>query len=396
MIDMIRPSGSHQWDKCRGSQLMQTGMPDDETDAAKEGTACHWIASEILESYVNSTMEVKTATDFLDKLAPNDVYIDEEMIEGAMMYVQYILDYSNRNGSLQNTHVEEKINLDSIYPGMSGTPDCWIYNPNVPEIVLLDLKYGHGYVDEFENPQLMIYAKGIMDYYQIDGVTDQHIDIRMVIVQPRSFSDEGAIREWKIKGSDLRPYVNQLKTSAHIAMDTNDITTCESGTHCRYCRARQSCTVLQKTVYNAIDVIESPVHNDLAGNDLAFELHLLKRMKDLLDYRISAVETQVETEIKGGKLLPGFSLKQGYGRKKWTKDKGLLKFMDSMGVDIRKPDAFITPTQALTKLKAIYKKLNFALDDNVISKYTEVPMGKMKVVEDDPNLIRKIFAKGNQ
>lgn len=393
-IDMVRPSGSHIWHYCHGSQAMQSGLPEDDSDAAKQGTACHWIASEILLSFMLPSAGIKTTDDFLNTLAFNNVYIDEEMLEGVMLYVNYILDYCNKHGTLKNLHIEETMNIDGIYPAMTGTPDCWIYNPVAMEVILIDLKYGHGWVDEFENPQLMIYMKAIMDFLLINGITDQSLTLKMVIVQPRGFGTEGPIREWSIKGSDLRGYVNQLKTSANIAMRGEG--DCTPGTHCRYCLARNSCKALQKSVYNAIDVVTGISQTNLSGNDLAFELHLLKRAEAYLDYRITAIESQAELEMKAGKLLPGFSLQQGYGREKWKKNSGHLKFMSSMGVDIVKPDVYITPKQALAKLKAAYKKLNVVLDESVISKYTETPLGKMKVIEDKPNAIKKIFSKRNK
>lgn len=197
-MEMIRPSGSHEWHHCKASHVMQEGLPNDDSDAAREGTAAHWVASEILLSYIETSLEVKTPNDFIGTLAPNDVYIDEEMTDAARTYANDVLDYCNKTGLLQHLHVEEEMNLDHIYPGMTGTPDCWVYNAAGHELVVWDFKYGHGYVDVFENPQLIIYASGAVELSTTDPSNSSWLKMRLRIAQPRCFSGEGVIREWCI------------------------------------------------------------------------------------------------------------------------------------------------------------------------------------------------------
>lgn len=391
----VRPSGGHEWYYCHGSQAMQDGLPNDDSTATKEGTACHWLAEQIITPYMKPDMELATIDKYVGTLAPNDVVIDKEMYQAAVDYVTDILNYCNETGLMRSVHIEEKLKLDIIFPTMEGTPDAWIYNPSGVELILWDLKYGHGEVSPFENPQMMIYIAGILVLLAIDGISDQNLTIRMRIVQPRAYHASGPIREWVIKASDLRGYFNKLRSAAIETMTGNGL--CTSGPHCRHCRGRFRCTTLQKTTYNILDVVNGPVPTELKGNNLALELQLLKKSAKLLEYRLNGIEAQVESEIKGGTTLPGFRLAEKYGRERWKKSTPVaqvLMMCDVMGVDIRKPDNLDTPNQAKTKFMKKAKALKITLDDSVIKQYTEVPFIGHKVVEDDGSYIREAFKKG--
>ena len=390
-IPMVRPSGSHEWFYCAGSQAMQKDQPNDDSDDTREGIAAHWIGSERLIPFVKGA-ELKTDIDFKDKLAPNDVFIDGEMLDGVSEYVSDVLQYCNDSGSLHMLHVEEKIDLGHLYPGMSGTPDCWVYNPSNHELVIWDFKYGHGHVEAFENPQLMIYIWGILKLLGIHGGKDEWLTVRLRIVQPRSYHSGGPMREWVLKASDLRGYFNQLKLAAELAMrgDGN----CTPGPHCRHC-ARHLCSTLQGTGYNIIDVIKGVEPIELSGASLSFELKLLRRASKLLEFRLTAVNAQMESELNSDHPPPGFALEKKFGRKRWKKKTPIAKvlaFTDAMEVDIRKPENLDTPTQTLKKFNDKAKELGIdKLDASIIDNYIETPFTGYNVVEFNEDYLRQAF-----
>ena len=396
MVNMIRPSGSHEWFPCNGSQVMQEGKPNDDSDSTREGTACHWVAEQVASAYITPNKSLTTSADFVGQLAPNDVLIDEEMYQSAIDYVTDIMKYCNQSGLMRSVQLEQKLNLDEIYPGMSGTPDVYIWNSDDLELVLWDLKYGYGHVEVYENPQLMIYIAGILKRHNLEGQILTMITVRMRIFQPRSFHGEGPMREWAIKAVDLLPYFIKLKHAASITMSGQG--QCVPGNHCRHCRGRIDCSALIKTNYNSIDVINGPVPMNMTGNNLALELQLLNRMTKLLKFRQSAVEKQVEYEIENGAVLPGFIRTETYGRVRWKKGTPtdeVLMMADLMGVNLRKPDNLDTPTQAKVKFKNKAKELGVSLDDTakLVLQYSETPYNGMKVTEDDGSKLRQAFTK---
>lgn len=374
-----RPSGSHQWSVCHGSHKMQCNIPSTApSTAAEEGTAIHWIAEQMLRWYITQ-LPLKLPSDFVNQLSPNDVLITQEMYNAADLYVTDILKSIKTGVIIPDLHVEELIDLDIIYPKMKGTADCWLYNKQANHLTVWDLKGGHGLVEVIKNPQLMIYAAGIIDHL---GVSD--VNITFKIVQPRAYHPLGAVRKWQITSKHLNPLIADISEAAHIAM--GDDPQCIAGTHCRYCTARHSCRSLYGTVYNAIDVITDAVPVDLQGAALSNELKLLRRISKLVDYRKTAIEAQVESELKKGGTIPHFMIQKKMGRKRWsnkdTQDQ-ITAVGDMLGIELRKPTELLTPTQAINK----------GVDEAVINLYSETPITGISVVEDNFELAKEAFKK---
>lgn len=390
----LSPADAGIWYYCNGSHVMQDDEPEQKSESARENIACHTVAAKCLQAYASQSTAPFLSNDFVNKKTYENIMVDQEMYEAAQMYVMDILKYCNLTGLIRFIHIEEHVTIDRIYPGMTGFPDAWIYNPETLEIIIWKLEYNYGHVDVFENPELMIYIKGIMDTLQIDGISDQQLTIKMRVVQPRSFRNGPQITEWIVNAAELRPYFNSLANSAHTTM--NESGTCNPGLHCRKCRARHKCEAFSKTIYNGIDVITGISEMNLKGNNLSVELKLLERIHKLVDYRISALRTQARIEILKGESLPGWKLEQGYGRKRWRKDTDtseVLMMGDAMGIDLRKPDNLDTPTQAIVKFKKMAKKMGVNLDENLIKQYFETPKNGLNLVEDDGKLAKEVFGE---
>ena len=188
MIAIARPSGSHQWTVCTGSHKMQQDIISSSSSAAADaGTLAHEVATQLFNFYLVEG-EFLSDSDLI-KIEG----VTAEMIDSARLYVHDVIDYCNTHGLIKSLHVEEKLNLDCIYPGMSGTPDSWVFNETDNTLVVWDLKYGFGLVDEYENPQLIIYAAGIISLLKLINVK-----VKLKIVQPRAYHPDGSIREWTL------------------------------------------------------------------------------------------------------------------------------------------------------------------------------------------------------
>lgn len=357
---------------------MQRHFPNDTSEAAEEGTAAHWVASDCL---LSGNYNVQR---YLGQLSPNNIVITQEMVDGAEMYIDDILKYCNEYGLLQSLHVEGKLDIGVIYKGMTGTPDCWVYNPKTRELVVWDFKFGHGEVKVYQNPQFICYDAAILEHLRIDGISDQMLTVRNRVVQPRCYTTEGPIREWKLLVSDLRGNINQVRHSADIVMSGAGV--CQPGLHCHHCTAKHACEALQRVTYDIIERTGAPIPMELHGTDLGYELRILRRAYKLLEYRLNAIETQAEAELRAGKVVPGFRVQDTWGRKIWNPDvpvDQLIMMGDLMGVDIRKPQQLDTPAQVIKKLKS----------DDVVKQYVTRPHKGWKVVEDDGSKAKQAFSK---
>ena len=248
-----------------------------------------------------------------------------------------------------------------------------------------DYKYGYGIVDEYENWQGLCYAIGALDRILNNGnpnspQIEQYAYVEIRIVQPRPYHKNGPVRPWRIPATDLRPYANILHMSAAAALKENAPTV--SGPHCRYCNARHVCPAAQKASMNAVDVIDQNTPDELNNTALGAEITILRRAKEMVEWRLAALESQALTHIRQGQMIPGYSAETRQGRQVWTRPKNeIISLGEMYEIDLRKPVEVITPKQAL---KA-------GIDEAVINAYSETPKRGLKLVPDD-KLAKKVFS----
>ena len=101
-----------------------------------------------------------------------------------------------------------------------------------------------------------------------------------------------------------------------------------------------------------------------------------------LTARHSGLEEQALAQIKRGVQIPGLAVEQGVGRKQWMlPDAQVLSLGVMMGVDLAKPAAPITPTQAAAK--------GFPLD--AMPELIDTPRTAATLVIDDGARARRVF-----
>lgn len=372
---IIRPSAMPTISRCAGSAQMQSIFPDDDTDAAKEGTAAHWCAEQSLRSYVSGNSIVLT-NDLIGSVADNGLVVSEDMAASADQYVTDILITANKNGKLSQIRIEEKISIGKIYPGMEGTPDCYLFDDADNILYVWDFKHGHRYVSATSNDQLISYALGIIDKL---GIHNLDVMVKLIIVQPRCYTSESTVRDWSIHINDLAPHADRLCRAAYAAMQPNPNTV--SGDQCRYCVPSYCKTAIQSG-YNAIDTSGKMRIEVIPHDQLKLQREILQRAKDRIDYQLSGVEAQITAAIRSGQLVNGLTLDNPPGRLEWNRPFKEIKLLgEMMGVELTQ-DKLKTPTQA--------KKL---IDESVIKAYSYRPDGKTKIVDSTNSRAQRVFSK---
>tara|TARA_R110000772_G_scaffold109924_2_gene213328 strand:+ start:10699 stop:11892 length:1194 start_codon:yes stop_codon:yes gene_type:complete len=378
---------ANTWVNCTGSVALSLQFPAIETgdgvsDAVLEGRAFHKVAERILKSFKTPTTDLVSKEDIVGTLSADNIVINDEIYDGALEYANDVLKVCNANGIMRDMQIEERVDLECIYPGMYGYGDCWLFDAKLNKLYIWDAKFGHKGVDAFENWQLITYAEGIMTSLGINGHTDQDLNLSLRVAQPRSFRSNGVIDVWDCKASELRGYVNTVKAAAAEAFSGD--AKCKVGDQCGYCPARYACSTFQQFVYQGADYVGNVEGVSLSGHHLALELKILKKTEKALKARLSGLEAQALSEIKGGQILPGFMSLQGYGRKRWAKNTPIdevIQMCDLLGVDARKPIDLDTPAQIIKK----------GIDEDVINLYSETPMTGVKLVEDSGARARNVF-----
>jgi hypothetical protein len=378
---------ANTWVNCTGSVSLSSQFPAIESgegvsEAILEGRAFHSVSQDILTAFKVPSDTLVSKDNVVGTLSKDNIVITDEIYDSALEYANDVLKVCNKSGTMQEMHIEERVDLECIYAGMYGYIDCWLMDSKSNTLYVWDAKFGHKKVDAFENWQLITYVEGILEQLGVNGHTDQDLNVSLRVSQPRSFSSGGTTDEWYCKASELRAYVNTVKAAATEAF--SDEAKCSVGDQCGYCPARYACSTFQQATYGAVDYIDNVEGVSLSGHHLALELKILKRAERKLKARLSGLEAQALSEIKNGKILPGFVSVTGYGRERWKKDTPIdevIQMCDLLGVDARKPVTLDTPKQILNK----------GIDASVIELYSETPMTGLKLTEDNGAKARNVF-----
>lgn len=353
------PSGLATIVACPGAFKMRKLYPDDEdSPSAMEGTAAHWVASEMLLGRTHTAGE----------LAPNGIAVTEEMLDGAEMYADALAPY------LDGAKIETQIRCANVHADCYGTPDFIRLNQDT--MVVADYKYGHRHVEVFENWQLIAYAEGEMFYWHGNG----NLKIIFLIVQPRSYHRDGPVREWHLPASELPSYVERLR-AACIAAEQPDAP-CVPSIHCQDCSASHACQALQNAAYSALDIAGQSAPLELTPEATGLELRIIEWAMERLKARQSGLAEQAQSLLRSGTSVPGYALEAGTGREKWAKSVDEVIALGSMmGVNVSKPGV-ITPKQAI---KA-------GLPAELVRTYSETPVGEVKLVRSNEKQLRKVFS----
>lgn len=345
---------------CAGWRAMSDAFPEtSDTEAAMEGTAAHWVIERQMAGHTVNEGD----------LAPNGVEITDEMLDGAELFITCVGDMVG--------HVEKRVEMKTIInPANWGTPDFFGLKTGVLRII--DYKFGHRYVEEFENWQLIDYAAGICEF--LDIRPEHGTAVEITIVQPRHFGRHGPVRTWMTTVPALVPYWETLRKAAALAMEPEPL--CTVGSQCEFCPGRHACETLQRATLNIVDqsFTSLPLHmpNDMAAR----ELRTMMRSAKLLESRITGLSESLLAALGASQTVPGFVAERSEGRQKWNRPlPEVISTATLLGIDVSKV-SLITPKQAIKK----------GMPAGVVNSISEVPIGELKLVEVDLKKSRKIFS----
>jgi hypothetical protein len=345
---------------------MNRQFPKADTPESMEGTAAHWVFAEMLAG-----REVLEGA-----IAFNGVVVTDEMLEGADLFVDTV----RKRMAGMKLHVEESVAIPFVHPDCWGTPDIWAYDPVRKMLEVIDYKFGHRFVDEYENDQGVAYISGIVDVISdMPSVLDQALTVNFTVVQPRCFLKGAPVRTWTVKASDLRGQINKMKRAAELSLDANPVAVTNS--ECRDCPGRHACPALQQATYadSEYSAMSSPV--ELSPAAASLELKMMEHALERLKARVEGMREAVTGYARQGQVVPWHRIEQGFGRQQWSLPaEQVIAMGQLMGADLSKPGV-VTPKQAL----------KLGVDEAVINAYSVTPLGSVKLVPDNPADARRVF-----
>lgn len=347
------PSDWEGWSNCPGKPALEEGEPDNDNEYSREGTYAHELAADLLRG--------------------GKVDLPPDLAEGIRCYVTAVSArctmYVNA-GAKVTLLVEQKLDISVITgeKGAKGTGDVVIIAEFEDHSVLdsWDLKFGMGVkVYAKDNGQLQIYA---LAAYVQHSLLHNFTEINIVVHQPRVSEKPD---EWQVSVEDLHVFGARVTEAAALALSLRGeaaaVSNLKAGEkQCRFCKVKHRCPELRRSVNESVfgdfqsledpepivlepdDVIASP-------EDFAEVLGRMMGRVPLIESWCLAIRARVESELVGGKPVPGFKLVLGrQGARQWSDraavESLLLGDNQSPSV-IYEPQSLKSPTQLEKILK---------------------------------------------
>lgn len=375
----LAPSSAFRWVPCPLSVALGEQFPAlYENDAGPEGTAAHWVWYQMMR------VEAPKVGD----LSPEGIPINEEMIEGALQFVNKVFSIANPYNAMSKVRLEERVSISGIHPLMFGTPDASIdLLEECGEYHIADFKHGHRSVSPFENLQLASYVFGEFERLELSGEQIDNCKVFFHIVQPRCFHNRPDSMTWETTGKQLRRLWTMLKNSAEEAITHELSARSQVGPHCRDCPGRRACPTLRANAGANIDWINRSWPAEMPIEAASLELKFVRAALAQMEAHASGLEEQITYALENGNIAPDWVLERGKGRgKSWTAPESeVFALADMLEVDLAKPRALITPSQAET----LFKKKGF--DTDVIAGYSNPNPGSVSLKAKSDSLAKSVF-----
>lgn len=325
-------SSSHRWMTCPGSMVLESTQPNSSSSYADEGSAAHWVASEVLLGKL--TLAGAVGQEWWAPGASKPVPITQDMCDHIQTYIDTVKTYGGELLVEQRVHYHNWLGCkkDEAF----GTSDAVIMDGDL--ITIVDLKFGMGVrVFAEENPQLMLYALGALYEFEMLGDFKR---ARMVISQPRL----GHHDEWECDVAELHAFAAQAKAAVAEVQSAGKLEALAlySKLHvdedaCRFCKAKATCPALAAEVLETVTgQAGDPTQDfeDLTGVHVpqadSFLSAAMSKV-DLVEGWCKAVRAEVERRLFAGDEVPGFKLVEGKrGNRAWSDREAALEAMKSM------------------------------------------------------------------
>lgn len=204
---LFSPSSAERWLKCGYSIKMKPFFTSTDTAASINGTNHHTIAALHLENETDSG--IKGMSTYLN--AVRNVAVDGELL------------------------VEHEV---IIVPELcKGTLDAGVISESWFHI--FDLKWGKSPVHATDNPQMMLYALGIVREYMLD----KGVDATLTIVQPNATSG-WPVKNWETTVAHLLKFYEKVQRAIEEGLKPEPKAV--AGSHCYWCPAKIHCQAYLK------------------------------------------------------------------------------------------------------------------------------------------------------
>lgn len=352
---------------CPGSANMERDIPSESSVYADEGTAAHELGEMCLKKGDNPE-DYRGETIIVEKEGPRrEFVVDGDMISAVEVHVNHCRQLLGRH------MIEHKFMLPFLGEGEKGTSDFTALKDGILHVV--DYKHGKGVpVDAIDNIQGLCYGLGAAEEFADD---DWHT-LRITIVQPRAYHDDGPVRSWDVPREELVDYLINFAYASKLTQDPN--APLKVGKWCRFCKAKVNCPA---QVQFAKDTLEMDFEDE-TSKPVPPELLSDERILDLVFNKIKLIEQWCQTlkdyaqkKAEAGEPIPGSKLVYTRAVRMW-KDKEIAEkaLAGKYGDQIYEKKFLTAPAFEKVIGKKEFKEVDFLVD--------KISTGVTLVPESDP------------
>lgn len=348
---VFSPSSANRYLNCPPALRLEQQFPDEQSPYAAEGTAGHALAEHLIKKH----LKVRSRR-------PTSEYYTDELVEAVDSYVGYAIERIEAAQQITKpiVEVERRTDLSKFVDGCFGTADLVIVTDR--KIHIVDLKLGKGVmVDAEHNEQLMLYALGVLDFYEI---IFEFETIELTIVQPRLEH----ISTWEISVEELKRWAEEeLQPKAKMALAGEG--EYKAGNHCRFCKARFTCRARSEE-YLKLAQMEFSEPALLSDEEIAEVLLKADALKKWAEEVYAYAQNEA---IVNHRYWPGFKLVLGKSNRKYTDEEEVAAAAKKAGYT----DIFKSTLIGITEMEKLMGKKKF---QEVLGSLVYKPDGKVTLV----------------
>jgi hypothetical protein len=351
----LSPSSAYRWLACPGSVREEAKYPEPPSGpGAIDGTHSHTLLEHCIKGNGDPTKMVGIKL----KDHEGEFVVDRARADRVAQALTYV---RQRAGFMGVMRAETKVQPAHLLgrDDMSGTCDVQIQDPEVLEII--DYKDGMNEVVAADNPQLELYALGVLAGFKLPVNGDYGFQkVRTTIIQPKlALKGLPIITSHDLTIPDLMGKIGKFVAGA--AATDNPNAPLVSGSHCKYCKHKSCATRagdLVKEMGMSFPVLNQPVNPvtelsqqaaDLDPNTMTPEkISQIMLAAPLVRQMIESVEEEALRRLKAGQAIPGLKVVYGRGSRSWAlPEEEIAGKLTGMGI----PKSAIWETKLVTPAK---------------------------------------------
>ena len=343
----LSPSAAHRWMLCPASVPFQKklGIISESSEYAAEGTAVH----EIIERCLKDGAE---PIDFIGKTLSVDKFektITEKMVDNAAVMVNFCRMKKSDNAA-----------------------DCVIISHDKKSAVIADYKNGTVKVDVTYNQQLLIYAVGAIDRFELP----HDCIVELAIIQPNVYKEP---QIFSLTVSEIEKWRDNILVPCALRCSEENPEFVPGEIQCKYCPCSGQCQHQNKFLMEQtkIDFSTVPSPDALTAEQKLKIFSAAEQIKKFID----EVVKSVTSEMLQGSKYHGLKLVRKATKRKFTElasDVVMSPLLDYLDEE----EIFEKKIKGITEIEKLLKKRGIKDYKKIVDSCTEKPDGEIIAVEE--------------